>query len=96
MNDTDENLTRLLNRLAPPARDPLFRVQVMERKERQLFRRRLAWVLGALALMVVATVVGMTAGGGANEMARFMALGVGIGAGVMVYVLALRHVIRRF
>jgi hypothetical protein len=96
MSDNDEHLTRLLNRLAPPARDPLFRVQLMERKERERFRRSVVQLVSVLVVGLVAAGVGMTVGGGSNEMARFIALGIGVGAGVMVYALALKQLFRRF
>jgi hypothetical protein len=50
----DDRVTAALQHDAPPQRDPLFRVQVLERAERQRFRRsvRLA-IAGAVGVLVV-------------------------------------------
>jgi len=92
----DPDLTRLLNRLAPPPQDPLFRVRVMERKQRQWFRRQVIQMVGTLAVGVFAAAVGASFGDGTNEVARIVGLAVALGAGVAVYAVALRNVVRRF
>jgi hypothetical protein len=57
MNDLETRLTAALHADAPPARDPVFRVEVLMRLERARFRRRLgrtlvvAGVLAVLAAM---------------------------------------------
>jgi hypothetical protein len=57
MSDLDARLTAALQADAPPARDPVFRVEVLVRLERTRFRRRLGRVLAvAGALAVVAAV----------------------------------------
>ena len=50
----DERITAALQQDAPPARDPLFRYQLLERAERQRFRRsvRLA-IAGGVGVLVV-------------------------------------------
>lgn len=59
----DDRLTVLLQESAPPARDPLFRLQVIERRERARFRRRAAALLAAaFALALVAGVMVPAAG----------------------------------
>jgi hypothetical protein len=50
MTNTDERIAAALQRDAPPPRDPLFRLQVLERRERQQFRQR---ALQGLAVVVV-------------------------------------------
>jgi hypothetical protein len=56
IRDDDAILRELLRRNAPPARDPLFRVLVHERRERARFRRR-ALVTSAIALAAIAVAV---------------------------------------
>ena len=47
MTDADVRLKALLRAEPPPARDPLFRIAVMERMARRRLRRRLAVVAAA-------------------------------------------------
>lgn len=50
-DDLDERLGRLLREDAPPERDPMFRIHVLERREQRRFRQRsLTLVAGAVAL----------------------------------------------
>jgi hypothetical protein len=94
--ERDAHLTRLLNRLAPPAQDPLFRVRVMERRQRESFRRQVVRMAGALGVGVLAAAVGNVLGDSTNEVPRIVGLAVALGAGLTVYALALRSVVRRF
>jgi hypothetical protein len=66
MTDLEARLSGALKADAPPARDPMFRIEVLARRERAALRRRLltvgatalgAAVLGALALGVTAETV---------------------------------------
>jgi len=45
MADDEARLVELLRGDLPPARDPLFRLDVLARRERQRFRRQLALAL---------------------------------------------------
>lgn len=53
MNDLETRLTAALQAEAPPARDPLFRVEVLVRLERARFRRRLARTLVVAGVLAV-------------------------------------------
>ena len=53
MADDDARLVELLRGALPPDRDPLFRVDVLARRERQRFRRELAAVLTIGAVSAV-------------------------------------------
>jgi FtsH-binding integral membrane protein len=91
--DDDKQLSHLLQTLAPPERDALFRIKVLERRERREFIRRVALLLGAGVLAVVAYVLAATAGG-TNQVARGLGLAV---AGVMaaaMYLPALLKAVR--
>src|SRR5262245_44759249 len=63
LNGDDKQLGQLLQRLAPPERDPLFRIKVLERRERREFRRRVALLFAAGAVAVVAYAIAATVGG---------------------------------
>ena len=53
MDDDDARLVQLLRGDLPPARDPLFRLDVLARRERRRFRRQLTVALtsGAVAAL---------------------------------------------
>jgi hypothetical protein len=52
--DIDERLGRLLREDAPPERDALFRIRLLERREHQRFRHRsLVLLAGAVVLAVI-------------------------------------------
>ena len=54
MTNADERIAAALRHDAPPPRDPVFRLQVIERRERQRFRRRARQAFaGAAAVAVV-------------------------------------------
>jgi hypothetical protein len=64
MTHVDERITAALRHDAPPPRDPVFRLQVLERREQQLFRRRARQALaGATGVVVVSA---LTANGGSE------------------------------
>jgi hypothetical protein len=53
----EETLVRLLRDDLPPARDPLFRIKVLERRERRRFRRELALALTGGPIATVRSVM---------------------------------------
>lgn len=60
--DPGRKLGALLREGGVPERDPLFRIRVLERRERQQFRRR-AWLLrAALTVLVVLPAIGFALG----------------------------------
>jgi len=53
-DDLDSKLGALLRAGAPPERDPLFRIRVLERRERERYRRRSrALLAGALCVTLI-------------------------------------------
>jgi len=63
MTDLENRLDQALKADSPPPRDPMFRIAVMERRTRTMFKRRL---MAASALAFAAAIVGV-AGLGAVE-----------------------------
>ncbi len=77
IEDDDAILGELLRRQAPPARDPLFRLEVYERRERALFRwRALLSSAFVLAALVAAAVGAGAMGSGPSSTARVLFFGV--------------------
>ena len=58
----DERITAALQHDAPPARDPLFRLQLLERAEQQRFRRRTRQALAGGAGVMVLSALTVSAG----------------------------------
>ncbi len=50
----DDRFTCILRRVAPAERDPVFRLRVLERRERDQFRRRSLAMLGLFVAMIAA------------------------------------------
>ena len=94
-HDEDEQLTQFLQRNAPPSRDPLFRVKVLERRERQWFRRRVS-LLGIVLAVAAISAVGVSVGGKLNEVARVVGALVAVTMAVTVYAPILMRLLRRY
>lgn len=88
----DEQLRHLLQRNAPPERDPLFRIKVLERRERQRFRRHVALLLSAILAIVAILALGASVGGRLNEVARVVVVLIA----VTVYAPALMRLLRGY
>ena len=91
--DDDQQLSQLLQKLAPPARDPLFRIKVLERRERQQFVRRVALVVGTAVGAVVVYAISAAAGE-TNQGVRGAGIAVALAMGAAMYVPALLQMIR--
>jgi len=58
MTNIDERIATALQHDAPPPRDPMFRIQLLERRERQRFRRRALQALaGGVAVLAVSAAI---------------------------------------
>ena len=86
-DEKDERLIKQLQQLAPPARDPLFRVKVLERRERKRFRAQVSTV----AITVLTLIVGSAMSGSG----QLIVLGAGLIAGVAIYASAVLQLLRR-
>lgn len=83
-NDEDERIAALFRKDAPPERDPLFRLKVLERRERQAFRRRML-VLALVAVGIAgAGVLGALSTGRAFDIVRVLFFGVALSGGYFV------------
>jgi hypothetical protein len=95
MNDEkDERLSQFLLRKAPPERDPLFRVKVLERRERLRFRRSVLQLVGSVVAIAVALAVGFRVGEGTYEVARAGLFAAAFGVAVTVYLPLLMRLFR--
>jgi hypothetical protein len=63
MTNADERITTALQHNAPPPRDPVFRLQMLERRERQQFRRRAVTALTSAGAVAITSALAVRAGG---------------------------------
>lgn len=91
-NGIDEELGRLLRADAPPERDALFRIQVLERRERHRYRR-----LAMKRLVVTAALITLPAVLLVDEpikAALFVLFGLALSAALVVSFQGLRQALR--
>jgi hypothetical protein len=95
MTNTDERITAALQHDAPPARDPMFRLQVLERRERQRFRRRALHALVAGTAVAVLSALTMGASGEAYTAGSVMLFALALILGAVVHLPEFGRLIRR-
>jgi len=92
----DERIGDLLREDAPPARDPAFRISVLERRERKRFLRQSA-ILGLIALaLAVVALVGIAVGGDTAITAIVLMIAVVLAAAYAFYAPLVNRVLQRF
>jgi hypothetical protein len=89
----DERIAALLREGAPPKSDPVFRILLLERRERQRFKRK-SMSLAIFAAALVASVGGaQSVGASLAEAAAIVLLCVSLAA-LFVYAPVVMHVLR--
>ena len=92
----DEPFAILLRQQAPAARDLVFRLKVLERRERREVRRRALLLLGAALAVAVISLIGVSMGGKTYETARVALFAVATAISGVTYMPALARLLRRF
>jgi hypothetical protein len=95
MTDIDERITAALRHDAPPLRDPLFRIQLLERAERQRFRRRTQQALAGGAAVVAVSALTVGAGGEAYTAGGVLLFALVLVTGAVVVLPEFGRLIRR-
>jgi hypothetical protein len=96
-DDSDTKLDELLREDAPQARDPLFRLSVLERRERMRFRRRMALLFAVVVTVTIAVLVGFdTVGDRIVAPIAILLFGVVLSMAVVLRAWTLIRVVRRF
>jgi hypothetical protein len=91
--EIDERIASLLNADAPPERDPVFRIEVLERRERRSFQRLALTLVGAALILIAIASSSYRAGAGIAEAAS-LALLSGALASALFYVPVVAYVLR--
>ena len=95
MTNIDERITAALQNDAPPPRDPVFRIQLLERRERQHFRRRVQHALAAGAAVLVVSALTLRAGDMAYAAGGVLLFALVLVSAAVVYLPEFGRLIRR-
>jgi hypothetical protein len=96
MTPEDEHIANLLRAAAPPARDAMFRLGVLARRERQRFQRRSLQLLAAALASVLCFWIGLRAGAGLAGAAMILFVCAALVVSYFLYAPAVRQLVRRF
>ena len=92
----DPRIAELLQQAAPPARDPLFRVRVLERREQREFRHRLYIIVtGGLAILLISGLA-IGTGGRALEMTGVPVASIALATTCLAFRKRLAQIVRQF
>ena len=92
----DEKVAGLLREDAPPARDPMFRLGVLERRERERFRLR-TWLMRAGGLLVaVIALVGVSQGSDVAQTTIALLVLAALAMGYVLYRPTVTRLLQRF
>lgn len=94
--DENEHIANLLRAAAPPVRDPMFRLRVLERRERQHFQRRSLLLLAAALASVLCFWIGLRAEAGLAGTAAILVACAALVVSYFLYAPAVKQLIRHF
>jgi hypothetical protein len=92
----DQRIVNLLRAGAPPARDPLFRLKVLERREQQRFQRRLFTMLAGTLVIILVSMLAIGTGGGALKTTGTLVVGTALATAYLAFRNRLLWILRRF
>jgi hypothetical protein len=94
--DQDHRLSDLLRAEAPPARDPAFRLKVLERRERRQFQRTSFTILAGALVIVLVAALGIRIGGMALQNGASLIVVAAFASAWLAFRGRLLRVLRRF
>ena len=95
MMNADDRITTALRADAPPLRDSVFRLQVLERRERQRFQRRALGSLAAGTGVTATSVLAVASGGEAYIAGSALLFALVVSTGALVYLPGFGRLIRQ-
>src|SRR5687768_16605730 len=95
MTNIDDRITTALRQDAPALRDPAFRLRVLERRERQRFRRRVVHTCAVMAVVAIVSALTATTGGQAYTAGSVVMFALALTTGAVIYLPDLGRLIRR-
>jgi hypothetical protein len=94
--DQDQRVADFLRENAPPSRDPLFRIKVLERRERGQFRRRSFTLLAGGLSIILVSAFAIDIGGGALQMTAALVVGAALAGAYPAFRRSLPQILQRF
>ena len=94
--ERDHRIEEFLRASAPPARDPVFRLKVLERREQRQFRRRLFSMLAGVFVILLASLFALSQGIGVLVATEALAVGTALASGYLAFRGRLLRTLRRF
>jgi hypothetical protein len=94
--DRDDRIVELLRAAAPPARDPVFRLKVLERREHRQFQRRLFTMLAGVLVILLGSTFAISIGGGALKTTGALVVATAIASGYLAFRGRLLRILMRF
>jgi hypothetical protein len=94
--DQDKRIADLLSQNAPPARDPMFRIKVLELREQRQFQRRSFIMLAGVLVIILASIFAVSIGTGALKMMGALVVGAALGTGYLAFRGRILHILRHF
>lgn len=94
--DRDDRIVQFLREAAPPARDPVFRLRVLERREQRQFQRRLFTMLAGLLVILLVSTFAIGMGGGSLKATGALVVGAALASAYLAFRGRLLRILRRF
>ena len=94
--DRDDRMVEFLRQAAPPARDPVFRLRVLERRERRQFRRQLFTMLAGLLVILLAATFASGMGKGALKTTGALVVATALASAYLAFRGRVLGTLRRF
>ena len=94
--DRDERIVEILQAGAPPARDPAFRLRVLERREQRQFQRQLAIMLAGLLAILLVSIFATGMGRAPLKTTGVLAVGIALASAYLAFRGRFLQILRRF
>jgi hypothetical protein len=94
--DKDPRIADLLRADAPPARDPMFRIKVLERREHQQFQQRSFTMLAGVLVIILVSMISISFGRGSIKSAGLLAVGTALTSSYLAFRGRLLRILKRF
>lgn len=92
----DNRVANFLNQNAPPARDPMFRIKVLELRERRQFQQRSFIMLAGALVIVLVSMFALSVGAGALKTTGVLLVGASLSTAWLAFRGRLISTLRRF
>ncbi len=83
--DKDNRVADLLSQNAPPARDPMFRIKVLELREQRQFQRRSFIMLAGALVIVLVSILALSMGAAALKTTGILVVGAALATAYLAF-----------